>query len=436
MRSALFIAYHYPPMRSAGVERSAKFARYLPDFGYHVTALSTTAFGSRDDATTLRAWEPLTLYRKAFNRGAGTGDVGVAGRRGSGFAARAIRYLRRHMLVPDAQITWIPFAKRHALAWLANHDATVIYSSSPPASTHLLAMQLKRKTGLPWVADFRDAWVYDPLDPAIAQQPGRLRRERRMERAVVEAADAVIAATEISADYLRRTYRRAATAISVIPNGFDPADIAGAGTTESPARDYMHIVHTGSFGYSHPDRNPYTILAALQKLIEDDGAWAQCIRLTLVGHLTPDETAAAADLVNAGVVQLTGVVERPAALALQRSADVLLLVDHARPWPASNVPGKFYEYIAMRTPVLALCGEGMVRRLMGELDAGVCVDADDASTAGDTIATLYREWEKGTLSSNVTPDAIRSFERRALAEQLAQCFDDVIARSGAQEKPA
>ena len=447
-RTALFVAYHYPPIRSGGVERTLKFTRYLREFGYRPVVLTTTAFGRPpEEDGALRAWEPLQTYRFLFNRGSGGQPPPPTARTRSPLAG-PIRLLGRRLLVPDGQITWAPAAALKALRYLRRHPVDLICTTSPPASAHLVGLFLQRRTGLPWVADFRDSWIYDPLDPGLEEWRFRRGIERRLEERVVSAADAVIATTEISAGYFGTAYPDSGKKIEVITNGFDPRDTeadkacpegpppgsaGGAdgppdprpGTPDERGPGPMRLLHTGSFSASHPQRSPRTLFAALESLLQEDPGWRGRIRLELAGSLNASEQEAAAPLLRSGMAAIHGEVDRKSALDLQRRADVLLLVDHARPWPSSNVPGKFFEYAATGRPILALCGEGMVARMMARLQAGVCVPPDDEMEIRSALVRLYRECSEGGVRG-ADPESLRPFHRRELTRQLAACFDRVV----------
>lgn len=429
--TVLFIAYHYPPVRSAGIERTAKFLHYLPRFGYRTRVLTTSAFGGAQDDQVLRAWEPLKLYRRLFNHLEKSGEVPSYVRTDPGVFRGLINGLRHWVLIPDVQATWLPFALTRALHALRSRPHHLLYSTFPPASAHLLGLVLKRLTGLPWVADFRDSWIYDPLDPGLYARPFRRALEQRLEGAVVRGADAVVAATEVSAAYLRQTYPEAAGAMEVIPNGFEP-EIVGPGSSLS-GQDPLYIVHTGSFSSSHPRRTPQPMLTALQSLLDEDPAWARRLRLVLVGNLSRAERRAATPLEQAGIVQVEG-PQRPVVVsAWQKRAHVLLLVDHVRDWPSSNVPTKFYEYLGARRPILALCGPGMVERMVRELKAGFHVAGDDSQAIRRVLVRIYELFRRDALKVDVDGRRLRRFHRRDLTRALALCFDRVLESSGAEK---
>jgi glycosyltransferase involved in cell wall biosynthesis len=404
---------------------------HLPEFGYSAKVLTTSAFGGESSDRVLRAWEPLGLYRRLFNKEVRSGETASYVRTDAGLLRSPLQWAYRYLLVPDLQLTWLPAALLKALRAVRRDPPDVLYSTYPPASAHLLALLLKGLTGMPWVADFRDAWVYDPLDPVLEEVPYRRALEKFLEEAVVVGADRVLAATEISAAYLRQTYPQAADTIEVIPNGFEPDDFPGDGRgPRRSGQDPLRIVHTGSFSRSHPKRTPQPLFVALEALLDEDPSWASRLCLVLVGHLTSAEQAAARRLERAGVVEIRGPLERGEALACQRQADVLLLVDHARNGLASNVPGKFYEYLAVRRPILALCGAGMVERLVGELGAGFHAAVDDPQAIGRKLKQIYGLFQRNQLEVRVDEVILRRFHRRELTRKLALCFDQLTGDDG------
>lgn len=428
--TVLLIAYHYPPVRSTGVQRVAKFEQYLPEFGYRTKVLTTAAFGTgAQNIGVLRAWEPLGPYRWLFNRRARQERGAAARVRTESNLTSGCASAVRRLSIPDTQVTWIPAASAHALNLLRAGVANLIYSTYPPASAHLVALIAKQMTGVPWVADFRDSWTSDPLDPDLLSNPHRLALERQMESTVVRTADAIITSTPVAADYLKEAHPQQADRIHVITNGYDPEEFTEK--TEPPAFETtrpMHLVHTGSFSGSHPWRSPHGLLEALQLLLTTDPSWSRRLKVTLAGHLTRSEAQATAALGSSGVVQTVAEADHGEALTIQREGDVLLLVDHPRPWRASNLPNKLFEYLAMQRPILALCTAGMVADTVSGLKAGMCAAPDDPRAIATVIERLYGAFANGTLQQHACRAPLHHFHRRFLTRQLAACFDDVLAQ--------
>ena len=405
--------------------------RYLPEFGYQTTVLTTSAFGKVADASIVGAWEPLGLYRRLRNKDARGPLTPSYVRTDAGRFGALLRLLRQHVLIPDAQITWLPAALWRGLRHLRRTPADILLSTFPPASSHLLALVLKRCLGIPWVADFRDAWIFDPLDPTLLACSLRRRIEKHLEAAIVRCADLVVASTEISADYLRQTYPECADAIVVVTNGFDPIDFPPVSPRESGGP--LRIVHTGSFALSHPARSPRTIFDALEVLLQADPGWADRLRLDLYGPLNETEERLAKPLRESGIVNLHGPCPREGALRAQQEADLLLLVDHPRSGPASNVPTKLYEYLGAGRPILAICDTGMVTRLLAQTGAGHQVAHGDV--AGVAAALIDSHRLRLHRPSLAPAGALHRYHRRVLTQQLASHFDGVLARHAGAASP-
>ena len=414
MHPVLFIAYHYPPIR-AGSERANRLVQHLPEFGYDPVVLTTSAFG--DGAGAIRAWEPVGLYRALFNpERRGVADV----RTGGGLTRALVGWLRAHLLLPDAQIGWLPHAALSALRCIELKGVRLLFSTFPPASSHLLALGLKRLTGLPWVADFRDTWTYDPLDPALDRGGVRLGVERALEARVVQRADRITVVTEVARqDFLRR-FPIHAGKIALIPNGYEPAEAERVEVP--PRRRRMRMVHTGTFSQSHPKRSPAPLFQALRGM-------SDAPELVLLGALTQDEMRMATDLVERGVVRIAGPVSREEARYHQSAADLLILVDHPRPGRASNIPSKFYEYLATGRPILALAPDGATRDLLTTLGAGRCADPGATEMIRECIDAFTEEWKRtGRLRSGIALESLARFQWTRLAELLAWTFNGLISQ--------
>ena len=417
-RSALIIAYHYPPIRSIGVVRSVSFVRYLRELGYSCQVLTTSAYGGEDDV--LRAWEPISIYRWLFNRKVRDGIFDSKIRTTRGIFSRILR----KVLIPDAQIFWIPTAFIRGWYYIKKKQCDIVYSSFPPASAHLVALFLHYVTGLPWTADFRDSWIFDSLDSDLQKSVWRLAVEQYLEFKVISNATVIITATEEAAQVLRTKYPAHCSKIEVIYNGFD-GQIASSCEVKFE-RDEFFLLHTGSFSYSHSDRTPAQLFTALALLLEEDINWSTRIRVVLAGLLSPEEKSAAAILMKSGIVRLGGDLSIDEVHNLQEKANVLLVVDHVRSWTSTNIPGKFFEYLAMRKPILSIGGNGAVQNLMHQLNAGRHVDGKNPEAIRDAIKELYFSGKSGTLTCETDPKEIARFHRRKETQQLIKCFDKAI----------
>ena len=279
-RRVLCVAYFFPPLGGVSVTRMVAFVRHLPNAGWDPLVLAPrgTAYPLRDPAglaavpphvPVVRASSPepqgarrrlAGLWRRLAPRieriGPMVPNVGSNHREGrSGDRVRTtgsriprlrrptLAWLRRVLFFPDDQVLWIPFAVRAGRAMLAGNHVDAIYSTSSPVSSHLVAGILHDRTRIPWVAEFRDPWVGNPLADPLPWFHARL--QRRLERWIVSTASRIVfTSTETAVAYERR-YPGLAGRWHIVPNGYDAEEL-GAPRTRPEPRTPFRLVYTGT----------------------------------------------------------------------------------------------------------------------------------------------------------------------------------------------
>jgi glycosyltransferase involved in cell wall biosynthesis len=312
---------------------------------------------------------------------------------------------------PDEFIGWAPGALFAALTAVHRYRPDVIYSSSLPMSGHVVALALKRLTGLPWVADFRDPWVLNPQGTHLYAGISA-----RLERLCVRSADAIIVADDgvhvlgAPPEDPRRV---------VIRNGVDPNDVPTPPLTTG--RSSFRLAYVGMF---YGAMNGAAVFAAMRRLIARGALEPDRFELRLVGaRIDP-----AID-VDSLPISSRPYADHPAAVAEMVMADALLL--YLPPgWSATT--GKVFEYLATGRPILCVAPpENFGSQLVAELGAGICVAPEDPSAIERAIEQLYRSWSAGELapSAEVRAEALRRFSREALAHELAGVLDEARLQS-------
>ncbi len=344
----------------------------------------------------------------------------------------AIRGLYPALLaLPDVWIGWMPWAVAAARRLMAEDAVDLIYSTSPHATAHLIAGRIAARSGKPWVADFRDPWVEDPPEPGAPN--GRLFRmiNRWLERLVVRHSSAVVTSTMHLRDQLRQRYSDVPeTKIRAIPNGYDEADFARL-DIRVPARGMrLRIVHAGNINASF--RDPRPLFEALGKMVRSGQlAQSECdIRFVGGGAYgeSPDVRAAVDAAGLAASVTFVPRVPYEESLRELSSADLLLLLQ-ASDDTVDLVPAKLYEYLRTQKPVLALVRRGAVTEILSQTGGGWSVDPDDTKLLESMLAEILREWRNDRLDRHRADlSALRRFDRRGLAGELAAVLDRVSAR--------
>jgi len=430
----LLVSHFFPPMGGGGVQRVTKFVKYLDDCGWRTTVISGRPedYWMRDD--TLLADLPASA---SVERTAAASGISVLRRlrpaaRGSGAASasrrssRVFGLLRRAAswtLVPDTYVGWKPFALRAAQAVLVRDPPAVILSSGPPETNHLVGLALRRATGLPWLADFRDPWFGIHLHPA----PTAWHRARhaRLEGAVLREASAVTCTTTWLRDLLCDRAPRPIAHLQVIRNGFDPADFPPPPPPRAPDTP-LRLLHTGMLTLT---RSAEGLLAAIARLHTREPELRGAFEVELVGARESRNDAAAAAPELAGCVQVRDYVPHRQAIAAMQAADVLVLIKHVEPRFRGLIPGKLYEYMGAGRPILALVPESEAADLVRDLGWGEVAPPDDPEAIAAALRRLLAAKRSGRLVESYAMRGREQFERRSQAESLAALLA-VIAPPG------
>lgn len=434
MRHLLLISHFFPPMGGGGVQRVAKFVKYLAAHDWRTTIVCGRAedYWMRDETLVRELPESARVQATAAASGLGILRRLQGARRerpapsSSRRSSRGFGMLRRAaswLLVPDSYVGWRPFALRAARAVLRDDPPQALMSSGPPETNHLVAATLRREVEVPWLADFRDPWFGLHLYPAPT--PWHRARHAALERDVLQRADCVVATTTWLRDLLRER-APGKREIYVIRNGYDPADFA-AGTLDAASAASEHDSDTPGLRLAHVGmltltRSANGLLHALQRLYDRRPELRGAVRIELVGSRESDNDDLVARLGLHDSVRLRGYVPHREAIATMQRADVLVLVKHTEARYRGLIPGKLYEYLGAGRPILALIPESEAADLVRRLGCGEIAAPDDVDAIADAVERLWDAKRAGTLAERYPrPDATpftRSEQARTLAALL------------------
>jgi glycosyltransferase involved in cell wall biosynthesis len=447
----LVIAYYFPPLGGVGVQRTLKYVRYLPLGGWQPIVITPArpAYTVRD-ATLLDelppdlqvertgSFEParlpnavaafLSRRRPAPAGAAADATVGPAG------ASLPAKLLSKGMVVwnrvwglllfPDSAVGWIGPAARRGLAVHKVAPVDAIYSTSAPISCHLIASRIAARTGLPWIADFRDPWIGNafatpPRGPHAFQQ-------RRIERKIVAGADMVIFATQGLMEAYAERYPGAAERMRVIPNGYDRADFpapgGAAGDGDRAGDRRFRLVYTGSF---YGERELEIFLQGLEILVGRRPEMKDRLEVEFVGWLSFHNRGVAASYARPGrlgsMLRFSGFMPHAEAMRKAAMSDALLQIIADDPRKGEVQGGKLMEYLGHDRQILAIVPEGVAREVLRELDWGIVADPTPEGVASGVERLLAAP----PPTHRADPEG--RYDRANLAVRLARCLDDAVA---------
>jgi glycosyltransferase involved in cell wall biosynthesis len=439
-RTVLMVSYAFPPEAYVGGRRTLKYCKYLGQFGWRPIVVTikprSDAFQDQrlaeqlpDDVLVLRTrdWDAATLvdtvsrWMEPLKRRSASNAVGrpevrspEPGARASLFS-RAKEMVRRLLLEsPDSHILWVPLAILRGARVLLTQQVDVIYSSSPPHSSHLAAYVLAKCFRKPHVVDFRDPWV---TEIGLFQ-----RWQAAAKRAVVTNAARVVVVSPGEPDDLRAEVPELnAGRMAVLTNGYDPDDFS---TDRGPEPDprYFTITHAGTL-YRETGQE---LFHALEELIASDPSLAKVLRVNLVGEIDAEHRAIVHRLEQTGVVRSLGLQPHQATIAAVQASDVLLILQRGGTAAASHLPAKVFEYLFAAKPILAIAAPGVLSDLLRASGLGVTVAPHDASGLATTIQALYRDHQSGQLRRQPDTVYISRFDRRNLTARFADLLEETV----------
>lgn len=420
MPRLLFIAHAYPPLPAAGSIRAGGLAKYLPRFGWDVLVLTAKLpKGSRPAARVIETeyQSVIAEWKSRF----GMDPNGSVHERlnlplsstpnSNRLHTNLIQCARGVIAFPDEHKGWIRFAVNALSDLNAKEKPDIILSTSPPASSHLIASQARQLFNRPWVADLRDLWTENLWGVLRLLQP----LHQRLERKTLKMADALVTVSSPWAHRLQKKYP--APPVYTITNGFDPDDFSSQPRTLTR---YLSITHTGYL--YEGKRDPTLLFEVLQGLISEGVLQKHDIRIRFYG---PPESWLLPLAERYGlkeIVELGGIVPREEALRRQAESHLLLLLGWSDPRETGQHTGKLFEYFGSARPILAVGGAvGVLTEALNETGAGVHIS--EKTQLRDYLLSTYAEFKsKGFVSYHADAQAISRYTHLEMAQQ----FSDVL----------
>lgn len=424
----LFVTYFFPPFKTSGAVRTGQTAKYLSQLGHDVRVVSAdrqlwerslSVEVSRDHVVYtpwLGSSTAAAVAGKASYRADEDGALCCAGRRSLALprAKRLLRLAQQNLVyMPDDQIGWYPWAVRACLRIIRRQPVDLIYASFGPATSLLVAARVSRLCHVPWVGELRDLWS----DSHYRSLPPWFRGiDAHLERHVLSSAGGLVTMSEPWAETLERKY---AVPVAAVYNGFEERDAA------MPPQDHARseplvIAHLGML-YGRK-RDPTPLFQAVRALDAD----AQRVRVDFYGPEGDLVRRLARSSGVEGRVRVFADIPYAESLTVQSNSDVLLLLMWDTPEEEGVLPGKLFEYLGARRPILAVgAGEGVAARLISSRRLGLA-SSDPGEIAGRLKAWIAEKRSNGRPES-LPVDSIADFSRLRQVGKLSDFLCDVRA---------
>ena len=426
MKKVLIITYYWKPAGGPGVQRWLKFAKYLRDFGIEpiIYTPENPTYPLIDEAIAddLPAdlqvikqpiWEPYGLASLFSKKKTQKISAGIIPRKKVSVLEKLMLWIRGNLFIPDARKFWVKPSVKYLAAYIREQDIETIITTSPPHSVHLIGYQLKKQLPhLQWISDFRDPWTTIGYYKDLRLTRWADARQHYWEKEVLQLSDKIITTSfKTQRDFQKLTD----TPITVITNGYDLET-----TVTPPLSEKFLIAHIGSL---LSDRNPKILWEVLAEMVREVPLFADDFSLCFAGKVSEEIEE---EIHNQGLTPYytyKGYISHQQAVQLQKSSQVLLLIEIDSEDTQGIIAGKLFEYIVSGRPIIAIGPKDWdVTPILTETQTGTFVSYEDKTLLKQQLEAYYQQFKAGTLST--TPQGIERYSRKALTEQLARLIND------------
>ena len=432
MKKVLIITYYWPPAGGISLHRCLKFAKYLRQYGWEPVVFTAkdaqypyfdeSSFKDIPEGITILKHpilEPFGLFKKLSGRKKEeslNNIVHVRDKRSSWIDGLAI-WIRGNFFIPDARALWIKPSVKFLLEYLKENPVDAVLSDGPPHTNTRIAYHLSRKLNIPFLADFQDPWTQVDYHQLMKLTPWGDRRHKKMEQEVFRQADQITIASPSWKEDLESIGARN---VEVIYWGYDEDDFKGL---QQQLDNKFTISHTGLLGF---DRLPDGLFRALKMLKEENASFAEDLQIQLAGQVDYSvfemlkELGLEENLVNKGTIA------RREVLQLLVNSQLLLLPLNKAKNAKGRLPGKLYEYLRARRPVLGLGPrDSDAAAILRNTEAGEVFPYAEATEIKNWVRKAYRQYKNGQLKNCEGPiDSYAVSEQtRKVAEYLNQITD-------------
>ena len=430
MKKVLIITYYWPPSGGAGVQRWLKFAKYLRKFGWEpvIYTPENPEYPEADESLfkdipsgieviKKPIWEPYNAYKRFIGQKKEekiqAGFLSV--KKKNPVIENISVWIRGNLFIPDARKFWIKPSIRFLLKYLTVYPVDAMVSTGPPHSMHLIALGLKNKLNIPWLADFRDPWTGIDFYHQLRLTNQADKKHHRLEKEVLSKADRVTIVSWNWAFDFNQLFPRH---YDVITNGYDPDDFI---IPNKKVAKTFELTHIGSL---NKDRNPELLWKVLAEICYENTGFRDDLKLRFIGKCDVSLFQCLEKY------QLLSRIEKieymPHGEVLKESAgsQVLLLLLNNTPNVMGIIPGKLFEYLATRRPIFCIGPtDGDSARIILEARAGITCNFDDKTSMKNALLELYGRYKQGSLQNQ--EGEIDSFSRKGLTEKISSLLNEL-----------
>lgn len=422
----LILTYYWPPSGGSGVQRWLKFVKYLQDFGVTpvVYTVENPAYAIEDKSLQQEIpkgievlkqpiWEPYKLanfFSKNKKVQVSSGFLNTK----QSFIGKVSTYVRANYFIPDARMFWINPSVKYLEKYIKQNSIDAIISSGPPHSLHLIANELKKKTSIKWISDFRDPWTDIDYFHQLPLTIKSKKKHQTLEEEVLKNSDAVV----VVGKTMRENYLAFNKNTVVLSNGYD-CEIPTKSIELDKKFSITHI------GLMNEDRNPNILWRALKEISTEVIGFSENLEIQLIGKVDGVVLEALNEYGLSDNLNQISYVPHSEVQLYQQKSQVLLLAVNKVPSAKGIVTGKIFEYLVAKRPILAIGPtDGDLAEILDETQAGTIAGFDHLEKTKETVLKMYHLYLKNKLE--VSSINVEQYHRKEITSQLAKLIKKTI----------
>lgn len=420
MKKVLIITYYWPPAGGPGVQRWLQFSKHLPEFGFQPIVykpqnpsypITDASLDANPEVKVIEKsiFEPYAFAELLSKSNSKTISSGIIkSKKKQSWKERLMLYIRGNFFIPDARVMWVKPSVSFLKDYIQNHDIKTIITTGPPHSLHLIGKGLKEAyPELYWIADFRDPWTTIGYHSALKLTGKSKQKHLALENEVLNSADQLITTSfQTKTEFEKKTK----TPIEVITNGYGEIPV------DPELSENFTVAHIGSL---LNDRNPKVLWKVLSELIEENLVFKDFFELKLIGKISESVLKSAQEAGLKNFVSVVGYLNHKDALESQRTSQMLLLIEIDKQETRGIIPGKIFEYLASKRPILAIGPENWdAGKIISETNSGECFTYDEKARLKSYIEKSFKAFLNGKLKANTKN--IEQYSRKNLTKKLTQ----------------
>ena len=420
MKRVLIITYYWPPAGGPGVQRWLYFAKYLKEFGVEpvIYVPDNPSYPIVDEAMIDKApdvevvkrpiREPYKMAKVLSKKRTQQISKGIISEKDPSSVEKMMLFVRGNYFIPDARVGWVKPSVSFLRNFMQERKFDALITTGPPHSMHLIGLDLRSVLDIPWIADFRDPWTTIHYHKSLRLTKASEAKHKKLEAEVLNGADHIVVTSKTTKqEFSEKTTKP----ITVITNGFEITELI-----EPELDSKFTLSHIGSL---LSERNVAVLWKALLSLCKEVPGFKDDLRISLTGVVGQEVLDSIKKYQLEENLHINGYVSHSEAKQLQHNSQVLLLLEMDKPETSAIIPGKLFEYMVAKRPILAIGpDESDIQEILIETDSGAFFTRREGEKIKDQVLAYYKAFKSGNLS--VHPKGIERFSRKELTRALSE----------------